>query len=175
MQKAKIAVAFTVWLTEKKPIFLIIHGDPDSPRHLLEPKNMEMFHYLWNLKWLPLLKPHEKHSPHLVPEGLAVTRARLTLFLRPVSSCVDVFSTVGPVKYISTPPPPPPPQHTHTQAHTQVGVDQKQGYGLVQQRFWPSSCPNIQRPRNTAAAAAAAATSPKQWQEKAETLTETHR
>lgn len=71
------------WRDKKKNnLFFIIHGDPDSQTHLLEPKNIEMFHYLWNLKWLPLLKPHEKHSPRLEPtvsEGLAVNRARLTL------------------------------------------------------------------------------------------------
>lgn len=28
--------------------FIMIHGDPDSLTQLLEPKNIEMFHYLWN-------------------------------------------------------------------------------------------------------------------------------
>lgn len=79
---------------KKQQLFFIIHGDPDSPTHLLEPKNIEMFHYLWNLKWLPLLKPHEKHSPHLVPtvsEGFAVNRARLTLFCARLAAAWTCF------------------------------------------------------------------------------------
>jgi len=43
---------------KKKKLF----GDPDSLTHLLEPKNIETFHFPWNLKRLPLLKPHLKHS-----------------------------------------------------------------------------------------------------------------
>lgn len=30
--------------------FMLIHGDLDSLTHLLEPKNIEMFHSLWNFE-----------------------------------------------------------------------------------------------------------------------------
>lgn len=84
----KLLLHFTVWLTKKEAIWW--SGLPNTSAWAQKHRDVSLS---MKLKWLPLLKPHLKHSLRLkvccevltIYEKFSISCVKLTIFLHPIA------------------------------------------------------------------------------------------